>query len=102
MLRWETEDGKRKHVRRSVERRKKLKHVAGVIELPLSTVEKKMSQMILDKKLNEVLGFFESFKKSLSDKPLKDIQCKTVDVRWQYKNDKELEELVFKIAEEEL
>ncbi|GBL77066.1 hypothetical protein AVEN_12714-1 [Araneus ventricosus] len=43
-----------------------------------------------------------NFKKPSSDKPLKVIQCKTNDVWWQYKNDKELEELVLKRAEEEL
>ncbi|GBN05861.1 hypothetical protein AVEN_121117-1 [Araneus ventricosus] len=48
---------------------------------------------------------FESFKKSSSDKPLKDIQCKTNDVWRQYKNspknDEEIKELVLKRAEEE-
>ncbi|KFM79696.1 26S proteasome non-ATPase regulatory subunit 11, partial [Stegodyphus mimosarum] len=49
-----------------------LQHVAKVIGLPLPTVEKKMSQMILDKKLNGILdqgqGILIIFEASDSDK----------------------------------
>ncbi|XP_055931226.1 26S proteasome non-ATPase regulatory subunit 11-like [Argiope bruennichi] len=70
-----------------------LKHVAGVIELPLPTVEKKMSQMILDKKLNGILdqgqGILKIFEVSDSDKTyeaaLETIHCleKVVDSIYQ-------------------
>ncbi|GFT20179.1 26S proteasome non-ATPase regulatory subunit 11 [Nephila pilipes] len=70
-----------------------LQHVAGVIELPLPTVEKKMSQMILDKKLNGILdqgqGILIIFEASDSDKTyeaaLETIHCleKVVDSIYQ-------------------
>jgi len=66
-----------------------LQHVAKVIGLSLSTVEKKMSQMILDKKLNGILdqglGILIIFEASDSDKTyeaaLETIHCleKVVD-----------------------
>ncbi|GIY27381.1 26S proteasome non-ATPase regulatory subunit 11 [Caerostris darwini] len=70
-----------------------LQHVAGVIELPLHTVEKKMSQMILDKKLSGILdqgqGILIIFEASDSDKTyeaaLETIHCleKVVDSIYQ-------------------
>ncbi|GFY66484.1 26S proteasome non-ATPase regulatory subunit 11 [Trichonephila inaurata madagascariensis] len=70
-----------------------LQHVADIIELPLPTVEKKMSQMILDKKLNGILdqgqGILIIFEASDSDKTyeaaLETIHCleKVVDSIYQ-------------------